>query len=158
MITPDYGNLAHTELTSPPGYASAASSRMNGVVFLVQKEHWYQYLRISAGGAHGQCKRLPESPCPPRAQDKYCRSTEKRESSRPSALNGCVRVFINDILGPQGGPHCRHQNGKGLLTQPQQGIEHRSSIFRSRTFAPAPSAVYMMYVYVPCKYINIHLD
>ena len=113
---------------------------MNGVVFLVQKEHWYQYLRISAGGAHGQCKRLPLSPFPPRAQDKYCRSTEKRESSRPSALNGCVRVFINDILGPQGGPHCRHQNGKGLLTQPQQGIEHRSSIFRSRTFATAPIA------------------
>ena len=65
----------------------------------------------------------------------------KQESSRTSALNGCIRVFIMTSWAPRGALHYRHQNGKGLLSQPRQGFEHGSSIFRSRTFASAPSAV-----------------
>ena len=82
-------------------------------------------------------------PYPPHTQDKYCRSIKKQQSTgRTNAHNSCVRVFIMTSWAPRGALHYRHQNGKGLLSQPRQGFKHRSSIFRSRTFAPAPSAVY----------------
>ena len=63
--------------------------------------------------------RWMEYPSPPRAQDKQCRSTKKQESSRMSAQNVAVyridRVFINDIMGPQGGPLLWVSKWKGLL-------------------------------------------
>merc|ERR1711966_619463 len=66
------------------------------------------------------------------------RETRKQPQECP---NGCVRVFIMTSWAPRGALHYRHQNGKGLLSQPRQGFEHGSSIFRSRTFASAPSAI-----------------
>ena len=100
-------------------------------------DHGASTVRIPEYGRDGRDQRAHERDQSPRNDTVNRQETRNswKDCSWHCAQSGYLHMCV------QGRIHYRPQNGKGLLSQPRQGIEHRYSIFRSRTFAPAPSAM-----------------